>query len=216
LPNLAKSAGLKNFKAGTVEGTENANGVQFAEIKGRGETDGTPLVVVITGFQAQPGRFYALFSVGTEKTDRKHGSDYEGIVASIELLKATAKKESDAGLPIVDTTLGWDSKTGYVSVYFQAGGKCTIDFQGNEARGVGNSRMTKSYEVTSLPGSKWRVRILLDDPQDITFRTTKVNPAARNGETVIAAMGINEGDPYQRGQEGQLKFVRGKQSRPPE
>ena len=138
------------------------------------------------------------------------------IAASIEPLKATDKQESDAGLPITDTTLGWDSKTGYVSVYFQPGGKCAIAFQGNEARGAANTRMTKTYEVKSMPGSKWRVRILLDDPQDITFRTTKVNPAAKSGETVIAAIGINEGDPYQRGQEGELKFVRGKQSRPPD
>jgi len=60
LPNLAKGAGLKNFKAGAVEDTANGNGVGFAEIKGRDEADGTPLVVVVTGFQAQSGRFYAL------------------------------------------------------------------------------------------------------------------------------------------------------------
>ncbi len=216
MPNLARGAGLKNFKAGAIVDNENSNGVGFAEIKGRGEADGTPLVVVVTGFQAQPGRFYALLSVGTQQTDKKHASDYEEIASSIEPLKATSKQASDAGLPIIDTRLGWDSKTGYVSVYFQPGGKCTIEFQGNEARRAGNTRMTKNYEVNSMPGSKWRVRILLDDPQDITFRTTKVNPAAKSGETVVAAIGINEGDPYQRGQEGELKFVRGKQSRPPE
>ncbi len=43
------------------------------------------------------------------------------------------------------------------------------------------------------------------------FRVTKTNPAAKNGQTVIAAVGINEADPYQHGEGGELKFVRGKQ-----
>ena len=76
--------------------------------------------------------------------------------------------------------------------------------------------MTKSYEVTSLPGSKWRVRIVSDEGFDITFRVTKTNPAAKNGQPVITAMGINQGDPYQHGEEAELKFVRGKQSPPSE
>ena len=49
----------------------------------------------------------------------------------------------------------------------------------------------------------------------MTFRVTKTNPAAKSGETVIAAVGKNEGDPYQRGEE-ELKFVRGKWSPPPQ
>ena len=221
LPQLANSAGLKNFKLGEVEETEGA-AMRFLEVKGRGESEDVTLVVVVTGFEAQKGRFFALLGVGPEKTDKKYAKDYEGIAGSIEPLQATSAKENTANeLPIADTTLGWASKAGYVSVYFQPNGKCTIDFQGNEARfegreGEANSRMTKSYEVTSLPGGKWRVRILLDEPQDITFRVTKTNPAAKDGQTVIAAVGKNDGDPYQRGAEGELKFVRGKQSRPPE
>ena len=77
LPQLANGAGLKNFKAGNVEDTENGNGLRFAEVKGRGEADGTPIVVVVTGFQPQSGRFYALLSVGTEEADKKHAGDYE-------------------------------------------------------------------------------------------------------------------------------------------
>ncbi len=193
LPQLAKSAGLKNFKLGPVEDTE-SDTMKFAEVRGQGESDGLTLVVVVTGFEAQKGRFFALLSVGLENTQKKHAKDFEAIAASIEPLEATSgKAPAAAELPIADTTLGWASKTGYASVYFQPNGKCTIDFQGNEARSVGNSRMTKSYEVTSVPGSKWRVRILSDEPFDITFRVTNTNPAAKNGQTVIAAVGINEG-----------------------
>ncbi len=219
LPQLAKSANLKNFKLGEIIET-GSEAMQFVEVKGRGESDGMTLVVVVTGFEAQKGRFFALFSVGVEKTEKKYAKDYEAIAASIEPLPATGGKETAAAaaeLPIADTTLGWASKTGDVSVYFQPNAKCTIDFRGAEGRyprGDGNSRMTKSYEVTSLPGSKWRVRILSDDPFDITFRVTKTNPAAKNGQAVITAMGINQADPYQHGEEAELKFVRGKQSPP--
>ena len=221
LPELAKSAGLKKFKLGGIEETQ-SDAMQFAEVKGRGESDGIPLVVVVTGFEAQKGRFFALLSVGAENTEKKYAKDYEAIAASIEPLKATAGKESAAAeLPIADTTLQWDSKAGSVSVYFQPKGKCTIDFQGNEARFVGredeaNSRMIKPYEVTSLPGGKWRVRILLEEPQDITFRVNETNPDAKNGQTVIAAVGKNDGDPYQRGEDGELEFLRGRQSGPPQ
>lgn len=219
LPQLAKSAGLKNFKLGEVEETE-SDVMKFAEVKGRGESDGIPLVLVVTGFEAQKGRFFALLSVGSENTQKKHAKDFEAIAASIEPLGATSGKESVAAeLPITDTTLSWTSKTGDVAVYFQPNGKCTIDFRGNEGRypkGDGNSKMTKSYEVTSLPGGKWRVRILGDEPLDITFRVTTTNPAAKNGQTVIAGMGINDGDPYQHGEDAELKFVRGKQSAPPQ
>ncbi len=78
--------------------------------------------------------------------------------------------------------------------------------------------MTKTYELTPLPGSKWRVRIFLsaNEHEDITFRMTKLNQAAKSCETVIAAMGRNEGDPHQGDEEAELKFLRGKQSRPPE
>jgi len=218
LPQLAKSAGLKNFKLGPVEDTESET-MKFAEVKGSGEADGLTLVVVVTGFEAQKGRFFALLSVGLESTQKKHAKDFEAIAASIEPLQATGGKETAAAaeLPIADTTLGWASKTGDVTVYFQPNAKCTIDFRGSEGRyprGDGNSRMTKSYEVTSLPGGKWRVRILGDEPLDITFRVTNANPAAKNGQAVITAMGINQGDPYQHGEEAELKFVRGKQSPP--
>lgn len=219
LPLLANPKDLKTFKLGQVEETE-SDTMKFAEVKGRGEVDGVPLVVVVTGFEAQKGRFFALLSAGSERTQKKHAKDFEAIAASIEPLKATSGKESAAAeLPIADTTLSWASKTGDVAVYFQPNGKCTIDFRGNEGRypkGDGNSRMTKSYEVTSLPGGKWRVRILGDEPFNITFRVTKTNPAAKNGQPAIAAVGINEGDPYQHGEEGELKFVRGKQSPPPQ
>ena len=179
LPRLAKSAGLKNFKMGEVEDTE-SDTMKFAEVKGSGEADGLTLVVVVTGFEAQKGRFFALLSVGLESTQKKHAKDFEAIAASIEPLQATGGKTTAAAeLPIADTTLGWASKTGYASVYFQPDGKCTIDFQGNEARSVGNSRMTKSYEVTSVPGGKWRVRILVDEPLGYHFSGDEHEPGGK-------------------------------------
>ena len=114
LPQLAKSAGLKNFKLGPVEDTE-SDTMKFAEVKGSGEADGLTLVVVVTGFEAQKGRFFALLSVGLESTQKKHAKDFEAIAASIEPLQATSGKEPAAAeLPIADTTLGWASKTGDV------------------------------------------------------------------------------------------------------
>ena len=226
LPELAKSmasgAKLKNFRIGDVEGTESGS-LRFAEVKGQGKADGVGFVVVVTGFEPQKSRFYAMVSAGSEQVDKKHAKDYEAIAASIEPLPEAAGKENDAQLPITDTTLGWDSKTGHVAVYFKPDGKCTIDFQGNDGRFEGredeaNSHMERTYEVKSLAASKWRVRIFLgsDDHKDVTFRITKRNQAAKSGETVITAMGTNEGDPYQGDKEAELKFVRGKQSRPPQ
>ncbi len=171
----------------------------------------------LPGSKRRRASFFALFSVGVEKTEKKYAKDYEAIAASIEPLQATGGKETAAGaaeLPIADTTLGWASKTGDVAVYFQPNAKCTIDFRGAEGRyprGDGNSQMTKSYEVTSLPGSKWRVRILSDKPSTSHFGSRKpTRPLKR--PAVITAMGINQADPYQHGEEAELKFVRGKQS----
>lgn len=167
LPELAKSAGLKNFKMGDVEET-GSDTMQFLESKGTGESDGLPMTVVVTGFEAQKGRFFALLGVGTVHSNKKYARDYEALAASIEPMKSTAANAAESsGLPIADTTLGWDSKTGHVSVYFQPNGKCSIDFQGNDARyskGNTNSKMMKSYDVTQLPGGKWRVRLHLDEP----------------------------------------------------
>lgn len=219
LPELAKSAGFKKFKMGEVEET-GSDTMQFLEVKGRGESDGLPMTVVVTGFEAEKGRFFALLGVGAGQSEKKYAREYEALAASIEPVKASVGKAADSpDLPIVDTTLGWSSKTGYVSVYFQPNGKCSIDFQGNEARypkGGANSKSTKSYDVTQIAGGKWRVRIHLDEPQDITFRLTNANPAAKAGEVAIAGVGTNDGDPYQHGEGGELKFVRGKQSGPPE
>lgn len=219
LPELAKGAGLKNFKMGDVEET-GSDTMQFLEAKGTGESDGLPMTVVVTGFEGQKGRFFAMLGVGTVQSSKKYARDYESLAASIEPLKATASNAAESSeLPIADTTLGWDSKTGHVSVYFQQNGKCSIDFHGNEGRyphGDGNSKMTKSYDVAQLAGGKYRVRINLDEPEDITFRVTKANPGAKAGQVAIAAVGTNDGDPYQHGEEGELKFVRGKQSAPAE
>ncbi len=91
LPQLAKSAGLKNFKLGEVEDTE-SDTMKFAEVKGSGEANGLALVIVVTGFEAQKGRFFALLSVGLESTQKKHAKDFEAIAASIEPLQATSGK----------------------------------------------------------------------------------------------------------------------------
>jgi hypothetical protein len=220
LPELAKSAGLKKFKVGEVEET-GSDTMQFLEVEGHGESDGLPMTVVVTGFEAEKGRFFALLGVAAGQSEKKYARDYEALAASIEPVKGSPGKagESSPDLPIADTTLSWSSKTGDVSVYFQPNRKCTINFKGNEGRypkADANSKSTKGYDVTQLSGGKWRVRIHLDEPQDITFRVTKANPSAEAGQAAIAAVGTNDGDPYQHGEEGELKFVRGKQSGPPE
>ena len=80
LPQLARSmasgASLKNFKMGDIEGTENGNGLQFAEVKGHGAADGLTFVVVVTGFEPQKGRFCAMVSAGSAEADKKHAGDY--------------------------------------------------------------------------------------------------------------------------------------------
>jgi hypothetical protein len=89
--SMASGANLRSFKLGEVRGTENEGGVQFSEVKSHGMADSTPFVVVVTGFEAQKGRFYAMVSAGTDKADKKHASDYEGIAASIQPLSSKAK-----------------------------------------------------------------------------------------------------------------------------
>ena len=90
LPKMLEGTGLKNLKLGEVEETA-SDTMQFLEAKGKGDSDGTQLAVVITGFEAQKGRFFALLRVGLAKDDKKHGKDYESIAASIEPLKTSAK-----------------------------------------------------------------------------------------------------------------------------
>lgn len=85
LPKLANAANLKNLTLGEIIETGSET-MQFMEVKGRGESDGMTLVVVVTGFEAQKGRFFALVSVGLEKTDKKYAKDYEAIAGSIEPL----------------------------------------------------------------------------------------------------------------------------------
>ena len=86
LLKVAEGTGLKNMKVGEVEET-GSDTMKFLEVKGHGEADGMQLVVVVTGFEAQKGRFFALLGVGLEKMDKKHAKDYESIAASIEPLK---------------------------------------------------------------------------------------------------------------------------------
>lgn len=97
LPELAKSmasgASLKNFKLGEVESTASES-LSFSEVKGHGMADGMAFMVVVTGFEPQKGRFYAMVSAGTDKAEKKHASDYEGIAASIEPLSSQAKHET--------------------------------------------------------------------------------------------------------------------------
>ena len=91
LPKIVEGTGFNNVKVGEVEET-GSDTMKFLEVKGHGESDGMPLVVIVTGFEAQKGRFFALLSVGLEKTDKKYAKDYEAIAASIEPLKATSPK----------------------------------------------------------------------------------------------------------------------------
>jgi len=91
LPKVLEGTGLKNLKLGEVEET-GSDTMQFLEAKGQGDSEGTQLVVVITGFEAQKGRFFALLRVSLVKEDKKHAKDYESIAASIEPLQATGAK----------------------------------------------------------------------------------------------------------------------------
>ena len=85
LPEVVKSATLKNIKLGVIRETE-SDTMQFLEVNGRGESDGEMLVVTMTGFQVGKGRFFAMLGFGTHATQKKYGKDYEAIAASIQPL----------------------------------------------------------------------------------------------------------------------------------
>ena len=91
LLKVAEGTGLKKMKVGEVEETGSET-MKFLEVKAHGESDGLQLVVVVTGFEAQKGRFFALLGVGLEEMDKKHAKDYESIAASIEPLMAKSAK----------------------------------------------------------------------------------------------------------------------------
>ena len=93
LPQLANAANLKNFKIGDVEDTESES-LRFAEVRGEGKADGETIVVVVTGFEPQKGRFFALLSVASKQADKKHAKDYEAIAASIEPLDSKSKGQN--------------------------------------------------------------------------------------------------------------------------
>lgn len=103
LPELVKAMGsagdVKNFKIGDVEGTGNESGVEFAEVKGNGKVGDVGFTVVVTGFEPQKGRFFAMLSAGSAEADKKHAKDYEAIAASIEPLGSKSKGQEPDSKP---------------------------------------------------------------------------------------------------------------------
>ena len=91
LPALAKSMGegakIKNLELGDVETDKNGNDISFSGIRGDGKTEGIEFVVMVHGFEAQKGKFYAIVSAGTKEADAKHEKDYDEITASIDPLE---------------------------------------------------------------------------------------------------------------------------------
>ncbi len=88
LPDLAKSMAdgmkLKNFELGDVDTDKNGNGVTFTGIRGDGKADGIEFVVFVHGFEPQKGKFYAIITAGSKKSDSYNEKDYDAITASIE------------------------------------------------------------------------------------------------------------------------------------
>jgi hypothetical protein len=91
LPKLAKSmadgAEIKKFELGDVETDKNGNGISFTGIRGDGKVAGVDFVVLVHGFEPRKGKFYAIVTAGSRKSDKKHEKAYESITASIESIK---------------------------------------------------------------------------------------------------------------------------------
>ena len=90
LPKLANSmaggAKLTDFELGDIDTSTNGNDVHFAGIRGDGKVEGIDFVVLVHGFEAKKGKFYAIVTAGTKKADKQHEKDYDSITASIQPL----------------------------------------------------------------------------------------------------------------------------------
>jgi hypothetical protein len=91
LPDLAKSGGeggkVKDFQLGKIETSKNDNGVSFMGVTGDGKVEGEGFLIVVHGFEAPKGKFYAIVTAGSEKADSKHTKNYDAIFDSIEPLE---------------------------------------------------------------------------------------------------------------------------------
>ena len=87
LPELANAMAdeikLEDFELGDTMTDQNGNGVSFSGIMGDGKADGIEFVIMVHGFEAQKGRFYALVTAGTPQSDAKHEKEYDDVTASI-------------------------------------------------------------------------------------------------------------------------------------
>jgi hypothetical protein len=146
LPQLARSmasgASLKDFKMGDLDTTENGSRIRFIGAKGKGNADGAPFVVLVNGFEAQKGRFYALVTAGLEKADKKHANDYEGIAASIEPLGSGSKG------------LATESKSAGTEKDAAAGEDTSAQEQSGGSRGTSSGLPAKYADYLIAPDSR--------------------------------------------------------------
>ena len=91
LPILAKSIGSKakmtEIEVGDVEDSSNGNKVPFTGVRADGKLGDVPLVIILHAFEPVKGKWYVLFTVGTDKSDKAHEDDYNSIYDSIQTLK---------------------------------------------------------------------------------------------------------------------------------
>ena len=83
---MSKAAKIEDFELGKVETGKNGEGIPFTGVRGDGKVAGTDFVVMVHGFEAKKGMFYAIVTAGSAKADKKHEQDYDDITASIEPL----------------------------------------------------------------------------------------------------------------------------------
>jgi hypothetical protein len=83
---MAKAAKIEDFELGKVETGKNGSDISFTGVRGDGKVAGTDFVVLVHGFEAKKGKFYAIVTAGSSKADKKHVDEYDDITASIEAL----------------------------------------------------------------------------------------------------------------------------------
>lgn len=91
LPGFAKdfAAGAKvtDLETAEIDDIKNSNGVSFIGLAGSGKKKDLTATIVVQAFEPQKGKWYVIFTLGSEAADKAYSDDYATITDSIQPVK---------------------------------------------------------------------------------------------------------------------------------